>query len=268
MKPSIAIPVHSAEPHPDECLNPALDQTYSDAEVIAVDDGPAGSTPEILNGYAYRIRVLGNPNGGTASSALNRGHRQMQGGRSKRLGAGDLPEPRAVETPLVVHCTSLGPASDRRTSCADCDGIDERGNPPAPDRLSRKRDCNGLLQFERSAILPDRFCGGRAAGMSCRAALGRCGPSGGAPGLDEGCELRPRPRPPHGRTLRFVPGAAARWRSLAVRRTTSPRRAGLRRGGGGGGGSALRTPPSPPLRADSGGCMRPQQHRRTRRRPS
>ena len=268
MKPSIAIPVHSAEPHPDECLNPALDQTCSDAEVIAVDDGPADSSLEILKDYADHTRVFRKPNGGTASSALNHGHRQMQGNRSKRPGAGDLPRPRAVETLLGVHCTSLGPASDRRTSCADCDSIDERGDHPAPDWLSRKRDYNGLSQSERSAILPDRFCGGGAAGMFHRAALGRCGPSGGAPGLDEGCELRPRPRPLHGRTLRFVPGAAARWRSLAVRRTTSTRRAGLRRGGGDGGGSALRTPPSPPLRADSGGCMRPQQHRRTRRRPS
>ena len=268
MKPSIAIPVHSAEPHPDECTRSALDPTHSVIKVVAVDDGPADSSPKILKGYADHTRVLGNPNGGTASSALNRGHRQMQGNRSKRPGAGDLPRPRTVETLLGVHCTSLGNGPDRRTSCADCDGIDERGDPPAPDRLCRKRDYNGLSQFERSAILPDRFCGSRTAGMSCRAALGRCGPSGGAPGLDEGCELRPRPRPLHGRTLRFVPGVAARWRSLAVRRTTSPRRAGLRRGGGGGGGGALRTPPSPPPRADSGGRMRPQQHCRTRRRPS
>ena len=266
MMASIVIPMCNAEPHPDVCLNPALDQTHPDAEIIAVDDdGPAGSSPKILKGYADHTRVLGNPNGGTASSALNRGHRQMQGNRFKRPGAGDLPRPRAAET-LLGGPASLGYGSDQRTSCADCDSIDERGNPPAPDWLSRKRDYNGLSQFERSAILPDRFCGGGAAGMSCRAALGRCGPSGGAPGLDEGCELRPRPRPLHGRTLRFVLGVAARWRSLAVRRTTSPRRAGLRRGGGGGG--ALRTPPSPPLRADSGGCMRPQQHRRTRRRPS
>ena len=205
----------------------------------------------------------------------------MQGDRSRRLGAGDLPEPHAVETPLVVHHTSLGSGSDRRTSCADCDSIDERGAPPDPASalLSRKRDYNGLSQFERSAILLDRFCGGRAAGMFCRAALGRCGPSGGARGLYEGCEFWLGCRLPHGSTMRFVLGVAARWRAPAAFQTTALRGAGPRCGGGGDCMRHTRTavaraplirplspPPSP--RAGSSGSRRLQQHRRTRRRPA
>ena len=235
MKAYIAIPVYNAEPHPDECLNPALDPAHPDIEIIAVDgDGSTDSSPEILEGYADRIRVLGNPDGGTASSALNRGRRQMRGNRSRRLGAGDLPEPHAVEAPLVVHHTSLGSGPDRRTSCADCDSIDERGAPdPASALLGRECGCNGLFRFERSVILLDRFCGNGTAGMLRRAVPGRCWPSGGARGLYEGCEFWLGCRPPHGSTMRFVPGVAARWRAPAASQTTALRGAGPRCGGGG-----------------------------------
>ena len=78
MKASIVIPVYNAEKYLDECVRSALDQTYADIEVIAVDDGSTDSSAEILDGYADRVRVLRKPNGSTAS-ALNYGYRRMDG---------------------------------------------------------------------------------------------------------------------------------------------------------------------------------------------
>lgn len=271
MKASIAIPMYDVEPHSDECIRSALDPTHSDIKVIAVDDGPADSSPKMLKGHADHTRVLGTPSGGTAP-ALNHGCCQMQGSRSKRPGADDLPQPHAVKALLGVHYTSLGPASDLRTFCADCDSIDGQGRP-APVLLGREYDCSGLSQFERNVILPDRPCGSRTAGMPRRAVLSRCGPSGGAPGLDEDYEFWLRCRPLHGYTMRFVPGVLARRRAPAASQTASPRGHGLRCGAGmrrtrTAVACAPRRPSCPLLPAAAGGgWMRPQ-HRRTRRRPA
>ena len=78
MNVSIVIPVYNAERYLDECVRSALDQTYPHTEIIAVDDGSTDSSPEILKGYADRIRVFSKENGGTAS-ALNLGACRMSG---------------------------------------------------------------------------------------------------------------------------------------------------------------------------------------------
>lgn len=62
MRVSVAIPVYNAK-YLDECLRSALNQTYGDTEVVAVDDGSTDSSGEILAGYADRVRVFHKPNG-------------------------------------------------------------------------------------------------------------------------------------------------------------------------------------------------------------
>lgn len=64
---SIIIPAYNVEMYIRECLDSALGQTFTDLEVIVVDDGSTDSTPEIIHGYAERdsrVRVLRRPNGG------------------------------------------------------------------------------------------------------------------------------------------------------------------------------------------------------------
>ena len=224
MKVSIVIPVYNAERYLDECIRSALDQTHSDTEIIAVDDGSTDSSPEILKGYADRVRVLHKTNGGT-SSALNYGYRKMAGDWFKWLSADDLLEPHAVET-LLGGPASLGRGLDRCIFYADYDSIDERG-APAPDWLSRECDYNGLSQFERNVILLDHFYGNGIASMFHRAVLDRCGPFDEALGFNEDYEFWLRCCLLHGCTMRFVPGVVARWRVHASQ-TTSLRGAELR----------------------------------------
>ncbi len=72
---SIIIPVYNAEAYLDECIESILKQTYSDFELILVDDGSKDSSPAMLDGYAAcddRVRVIHKPNGGQ-STARNAG---------------------------------------------------------------------------------------------------------------------------------------------------------------------------------------------------
>ena len=88
-KVSIVIPVYNTEKYLDDCIESALNQTYKEIEVIAVNDGSTDNSLEVLKKYADRIKIISKPNGGT-SSALNVGIAAMAGEWFKILGADDV----------------------------------------------------------------------------------------------------------------------------------------------------------------------------------
>jgi glycosyltransferase involved in cell wall biosynthesis len=55
---SIVVPVWNGEAHLRESLDSILGQTYSPLEVIVLDDASTDATPEILESYGERIRVV------------------------------------------------------------------------------------------------------------------------------------------------------------------------------------------------------------------
>ncbi len=77
---SIIIPVYNGADYLREAIESALTQSYSNCEVIVVNDGSAdnGETNAIARAYGERIRYFQKENGG-AASALNYGVRQMTG---------------------------------------------------------------------------------------------------------------------------------------------------------------------------------------------
>ena len=192
----------------DECLRSALDQTYGDTEVIAVDDGSTDSSAEILEGYADRVRVFRKPNGGTAS-ALNYAHRHMQGDWFKWLSADDSLKPRAVEA-LAEAAHSLGWPRDH-ILYAKYDFVDERGR-----RAGRLRniepDNNAKTDFERNAILLHHFYGNGITSMFHRSILERCGPFDESVGFAEDYEFWLRCCLLHGCRLHLVKENIARYR--------------------------------------------------------
>lgn len=78
---SVIVPVYGVERYLRECVDSILFQSFSDFELILVDDGSKDSCPEICDEYAEkdsRVRVIHKKNGGLVS-ARKAGMRQAQG---------------------------------------------------------------------------------------------------------------------------------------------------------------------------------------------
>ena len=106
MKISIIIPVYNAEKYLEECIRSAIEQSYRDIEVIAVDDGSTDNSLEILEKYSSKIRIIKKKNGGTAT-ALNTGIEAMDGQWFKWLSADDILDNSAVQV-LINETKKLG----------------------------------------------------------------------------------------------------------------------------------------------------------------
>lgn len=81
MKYSIIIPVYNSEASIDKCLESVLIQTFSDFEVIIIDDGSSDNSLNICEEYAEkddRFRVFHQENRGV-SAARNFGLREARG---------------------------------------------------------------------------------------------------------------------------------------------------------------------------------------------
>ena len=68
---SVIIPVYNVEKYLKRCIDSVLEQTFSDLEIILVDDGSPDGSPEICDAYAQkdvRIKVIHKKNGGLASA--------------------------------------------------------------------------------------------------------------------------------------------------------------------------------------------------------
>lgn len=72
---SVIVPVYKVEPYLDQCISSIVNQTYSNLEIILVDDGSPDNCPAMCDAWAekdQRIRVIHKPNGGL-SDARNAG---------------------------------------------------------------------------------------------------------------------------------------------------------------------------------------------------
>lgn len=78
---SIIVPVYKVEQYLDECVQSIRSQTYTNLEIILVDDGSPDRCPKMCDDYAKqdsRIKVIHKNNGGL-SSARNAGLEIMTG---------------------------------------------------------------------------------------------------------------------------------------------------------------------------------------------
>ena len=74
-KVSVIVPVYKVEKYLERCVSSIVNQTYSNLEIILVDDGSPDNCPQMCDVWAQRddrIRVIHKPNGGL-SDARNAG---------------------------------------------------------------------------------------------------------------------------------------------------------------------------------------------------
>ncbi|MFE4712062.1 glycosyltransferase [Paenibacillus sp. NPDC056722] len=95
---SIIIPVYNGGNYLHEAIDSALAQTYSNIEVIVVNDGSNdnGLTESIALSYQDKIRYVPKENGGVAT-ALNLGVKLMKGEYFSWLSHDDLYQPNKIE---------------------------------------------------------------------------------------------------------------------------------------------------------------------------
>ena len=78
---SVIVPVYNVEKYLKECVDSILGQSFSDFELILVDDGSPDNCPAICDEYAKKdehVKVIHKPNGGV-SSARNAGIQMARG---------------------------------------------------------------------------------------------------------------------------------------------------------------------------------------------
>lgn len=122
---SVIIPIYNAEKYIAETVKSVLAQTYTDWELILVDDGSSDNSIAICQQFSdSRISIIRQKNGGV-SSALNTGIRQAHGDYLAFLDADDLWLPEK----LARHLAHLKSHPDVGVSFSPSSFINEEGNP-------------------------------------------------------------------------------------------------------------------------------------------
>lgn len=129
-KVSIVIPAYNASKYLAEAIDSALAQTYSNTEIIVVNDGSKdnGATAAVAAKYGEKIRYFEKENGGS-SSALNMGIANMTGEWFSWLSHDDLYVPEKIERQMR-YLNALSKDHEflsGQVLFSECDLIDGKG---------------------------------------------------------------------------------------------------------------------------------------------
>jgi len=150
---SIIIPVFNVEKYLEECIESAINQTYPNIEIIAVNDGSTDKSLQILEKFSNKIKVISKKNKGKAS-AFNEGLKFASGEWIKVLDADDVLYPTAVEDLIGEAEKILN--KNKVILYGNFDRIDSNGNIFAQ---VKEPNYNNLTDFEFNVRLLDRHIG-------------------------------------------------------------------------------------------------------------
>lgn len=158
-KISVIIPVYNTEKYLSECLDSVLKQTFTDIEVICVNDGSSDNSAKILEQYAARdkrIHIINQKNSGVVT-ARNNGIKNAQSDLIFPLDGDDFIEPTTLEK--MYKCIMSG-AGDIITCRVELCG-EQRGEMslPRPTKfnMARKNCLVNAALFKKSDFIA---CGG------------------------------------------------------------------------------------------------------------
>jgi glycosyltransferase involved in cell wall biosynthesis len=104
---SVVIPIYNVEKYIHRCVDSIVNQTYSNLEIILVDDGSTDNCAQICDDYAKvdtRIKVIHKKNGGL-SDARNAGMENATGNYIVFIDSDDYSEVNLVEKALDIADT-------------------------------------------------------------------------------------------------------------------------------------------------------------------
>ncbi|MBX2862982.1 MAG: glycosyltransferase [Leptolyngbyaceae cyanobacterium MAG.088] len=121
---SVIVPVYNSEKTIVETLQSVINQTYTDFEIIVINDGSQDSTLDVLSTITdSRLQVFSYDNAGVSVSR-NRGVENASGEFIAFLDADDLWTPTKLESQLAL----LQSHTQAAVAYSWCDYIDDEGN--------------------------------------------------------------------------------------------------------------------------------------------
>ncbi len=158
---SVIIPVYNAEKYLEQCLLSAQAQTFSDIEIIAVDDCSKDSSSDIIRRIAAldpRVRLISQPSNGGAATARNTGAAAARGEYIAFLDSDDLWQTDKLEKQFALLRTL--PEDALICTAASC--IDENGTSldrcfQVPDHITYRDLLRGNDIVCSSLLLPRRL---------------------------------------------------------------------------------------------------------------
>ena len=100
---SIIVPVYKTEPYLDQCVQSILCQTFTDFELLLIDDGSPDNCPAMCDAWAQRdkrVRVIHKENGGSWD-AVQTGQKAAAGKYTGYVDSDDWVQPDYFE--VLVH---------------------------------------------------------------------------------------------------------------------------------------------------------------------
>ena len=166
---SIVMPVYNAEKYLEEAIESCLNQTYSNIEFIAVNDGSTDSSPQILERYSKRIKIISQKNKGI-SAAANTGIKNMRGDWLKWMSNDDILYPNDIEE-LISEAKKFQNRS-QIVFYSNCDLIDSEGKFL---KINTRPDLNCIELFEQNVLLLNQIFPNINTSLIPASAFEKCG---------------------------------------------------------------------------------------------
>lgn len=144
---SIIIPVYNVEAYLAECLDSILAQTFSDFEILLIDDGSTDNSTAICDEYAgkdVRIRCFHKENGGH-TSARQEGFRQAAGEYVAFVDSDDWAAPAMYE-----KMCGAAKGTDADVICCNYTSV-------APNRKIERRDFCAPGLYDRTRLTEEIY---------------------------------------------------------------------------------------------------------------
>lgn len=160
---SVIVPVYKVEAYLDRCVQSILDQTYTDYELILVDDGSPDNCGAMCDAWAKkdsRIRVIHKENGGL-SDARNVGFEASTGEWITFIDSDDYIHPKMLEAlyhAVVEHNVKVSICGYAQTTGEPLEVTDFTAKLWKPEDFYLQHNVNATVAwgklYHRSTVLP------------------------------------------------------------------------------------------------------------------